>query len=174
MLVSNHLKFHSHQLTYVHNEFLSFTLPRYPQSDVLQKLTLLIPFIKWQQIKEVNDPCEVKQKALTYDRWLLCAHSSTQLITAKRINGVCSGCRLYSIFPSLVLPDRYKVWHSQSLSVLYVRTFYPGRFGQFLQTESLSMQRQLEINMSPGRRMTFTTPASQDKHPTQRGGLMHL
>lgn len=48
----------------MHNEFLVFTMVIYPQAE---KLTLLIPFIKWQQIKTVNDPREVKQKALTYD-----------------------------------------------------------------------------------------------------------
>lgn len=42
MLVSNHLKLHSHQLTYTHHEILICIMPTYPQADVLQKLTLLI------------------------------------------------------------------------------------------------------------------------------------
>lgn len=89
-----------------------------------------------QQIKKVNDPCEVKQKALTYDCWLLYAHSCTQLITCKRINGVVYfGCRLYSIFPSLV-SDRYKVWHSRSLRASYMHALQTRGFGQFPKWEA--------------------------------------
>lgn len=41
--------------------------PNIPMQKFIKQLILAATFIKCQQIKKVNDPCEVKQKALTYD-----------------------------------------------------------------------------------------------------------